>query len=85
LTAPHLPNSPHPPFSGTSAAGAYGDVVEEIDSIVGRLLAKLRALGLERDTLVIFTSDNGPWFEGSTGGLRQRKGGGAYDGGYRVP
>jgi len=85
LTAPHLPNYPHPPYSGTSRAGAYGDVVEEIDSIVGRLLAKLRALDLQRDTLVIFTSDNGPWFEGSTGGLRQRKGGGAYDGGYRVP
>jgi uncharacterized sulfatase len=46
---------------------------------------RLAALGLDRDTMVIFTSDNGPWFEGSTGGLRQRKGGGAYDGAYRVP
>jgi arylsulfatase A-like enzyme len=85
LTAPHLPNYPHPPYTGDSSAGAYGDVVEEIDAIVGRLLAKLRQLELARDTLVIFTSDNGPWFEGSTGGLRQRKGGAGYDGGYRVP
>jgi arylsulfatase A-like enzyme len=85
LTAPHLPNYPHAPFSGESAAGAYGDVVEEIDSIMGRLLAKLKELGLDRDTLVLFTSDNGPWYEGSSGGLRQRKGGAGYDGGYRVP
>ena len=45
----------------------------------------LRNLELQNDTVVIFTSDNGPWFEGSTGGLRERKGGGGYDGGYRVP
>jgi arylsulfatase A len=85
LSAPHLPSYPHPGHEGHSRAGAYGDVVEEVDAIVGRLLAKLKALGLERDTLVIFTSDNGPWFEGSAGNLRQRKGGGGYDGGYRVP
>jgi uncharacterized sulfatase len=57
----------------------------EIDSIVGRLIEKLKELGIDEDTMVIFTSDNGPWFEGSTGGLRQRKGGAGYDGGYRVP
>jgi arylsulfatase A len=68
-----------------SAAGAYGDVVSEIDSMVGRLTAKLASLGLERDTLIILTSDNGPWYEGSAGGLRDRKGGAGYDGGYRVP
>lgn len=85
LSAPHLPEHPHAPFSGTSPAGDYGDVVGEIDSIVGRLLDRLKQLGLDRDTMVLFTSDNGPWFEGSAGGLRQRKGGGGYDGGYRVP
>ncbi len=85
LSAPHLPNYPYKDFAGKSAAGAYGDVVEEADSIVGRVLAKIRQLGLDRNTLVILTSDNGPWFEGSTGGMRQRKGGGAYDGGYRTP
>lgn len=85
LSGPHLPNYAFGKFAGKSAAGAYGDVVMEIDDIVGRLLAKLKALGIDDNTLVIFTSDNGPWFEGATGGLRQRKGGGAYDGGYRVP
>lgn len=85
LSAPHLPSYPHPDHAGHSRAGAYGDVVEEVDAIVGRLLAKLQALGLERDTLVMFTSDNGPWFEGSPGTFRGRKGGGASDGGYRVP
>jgi uncharacterized sulfatase len=85
LSAPHLPEYPHPPWTGTSRAGAYGDVVQEIDAIVGQLLRRLRELKLERDTLVIFTSDNGPWFEGSSGPLRERKGGGAWDGGFRVP
>lgn len=86
LSSPHLPNFPAPGFENASRlAGAYGDTVIEIDAIIGRLLAKLKALGIDRDTLVIFTSDNGPWFEGSTGGMRQRKGGAGYDGGYRVP
>jgi arylsulfatase A-like enzyme len=85
LSAPHLPEVPHPGFDPNTFAGPYGAVVQEIDSIVGRLVAKLAALGLTRDTVVVFTSDNGPWFEGSPGWLRERKGGGAYDGGYRVP
>ncbi len=85
LSAPHLPEHPHAPFDDKTTAGPYGAVVSEIDSIVGRLNAKLKALGIERDTLVIFTSDNGPWFEGSSGGLRDRKGGAGYEGGYRVP
>lgn len=85
LSAPHLPTVPHPDFHGKSAAGPYGDVIEEIDSIAGRILERLKTLGIARDTLVFFTSDNGPWFEGATGGLRARKGGAGYDGGYRVP
>jgi uncharacterized sulfatase len=85
LSAPHLPEYPNNAFRGRAAVGSYGDVVEEIDDIVGRLLAKLKASKLDRDTVILFTSDNGPWFEGSAGGLRQRKGGGGYDGGYRVP
>lgn len=85
LTAPHYPLEPPPAFAGLSAAGAYGDVVEEMDAGVGRLLAKLKALGLDRDTLVIVTSDNGPWFEGSSGPWRDRKGGGGWEGGFRVP
>ena len=85
LSAPHLPEYPHAPFDASRAAGPYGAVVAEIDSLVGRLLAKLRTLGLERDTVVILTSDNGPWFEGSPGWLRDRKGGAGFEGGYRVP
>lgn len=86
LSSPHLPNYPAPGFErGSSRAGAYGDTVMEIDSIVGRLMGKLKALGIDRNTLLILSSDNGPWIEGSAGGLRERKGGTAYDGGYRVP
>lgn len=85
LTAPHIPLDPHPDHAGHSTAAEYGDVVEEIDANVGRLFAKLKELNIDDDTLVILTSDNGPWFEGSTAGLRDRKGGAGWDGGYRVP
>ncbi|MBW8814613.1 MAG: sulfatase [Caulobacterales bacterium] len=85
LTAPHIPLVPNPADPMGSPAGAYGEVVEEIDLNVGRLLARLEALGLDQDTLVVFTSDNGPWFEGSSGPFRDRKGGSAWDGGFRVP
>ena len=85
LTAPHTPLRPNPDDLSGSAAGAYGEVVEEVDRQVGRLLAQLKALGLEEDTFVCFTSDNGPWFEGSSGPFRDRKGGSAWDGGFRVP
>jgi arylsulfatase A len=85
LTAPHVPLDPHPDHAGHSAAAEYGDVVEEIDASMGRLFAKLKTLGLDEDTLVILTSDNGPWWEGSAGGLRDRKGGAGWEGGYRVP
>ncbi len=85
LSAPHISLDPHPDHAGHSRAAAYGDVVQEVDARVGQLVARLKALGLDRDTLLIFTSDNGPWFEGSAGPLRDRKGGAGWDGGYRVP
>ena len=85
LTAPHLGLFPHPDHAGHSRAAAYGDVVEEVDVQMGRLMDHLRRLSLDRNTLVIVTSDNGPWFEGSSGPLRDRKGGAGWDGGYRVP
>lgn len=85
LSAPHLPNYPPDELQGKSRVGPYGDAILEIDAIMSRLFAKLDALGLSQDTLVIFTSDNGPWFEGSSLPLRDRKGGSGYDGGYRVP
>ena len=85
LTAPHLPLRPNTDDLTGSAAGDYGEVVEEVDRNIGRLLDRLQALGLDDDTLVVFTSDNGPWFEGSSGPFRDRKGGSAWDGGFRVP
>jgi uncharacterized sulfatase len=71
-------------FRGRSAGGRYGDVVESLDHHIGRLLGRLDDLGLADDTLVMVTSDNGPWFEGSTGGLRGTKLH-TYEGGIRVP
>lgn len=85
LTAPHVPLKPNPADLTGSPGGAYGEVVEEIDLNVGRLIDKLTALNLDEDTMVVFTSDNGPWFEGSSGPFRDRKGGSAWDGGFRVP
>ena len=83
-TAPHIPLAPSPEFAGSSEAGAYGDVVQELDWSVGRLLSALEGKGIVENTLVIFTSDNGPFPEGSAGGLRGGKAT-AWDGGYRVP
>lgn len=83
-TSPHKPLIPSPEFSGKSMAGAYGDVVEELDWGVGQIMATLRSHGLDDNTLVLVTSDNGPFPEGSTGGLRGSKGTG-WEGGYRVP
>lgn len=85
LSAPHIENYPNAKYRDSKMESAYGEVVEEIDAIVGRLMTRLRQLGLDRDTLVIFTSDNGPFYQGSAGVLRDRKGGAGYDGGYRVP
>jgi arylsulfatase A len=85
LTAPHIPLVANPDDVTESPAGLYGDIVEEIDVNIGRLMARLEALGIADDTLVVFTSDNGPWFEGSSGPFRDRKGGSAWDGGFRVP
>jgi arylsulfatase A-like enzyme len=85
LSSPHLPEIPAEQFKGTTDAGPYGDMVAEIDSIMGRLRGKLQELGLERDTLVLFTSDNGAWYWGSSGDRRDRKGSGSYNGGTNVP
>jgi len=83
-TSPHKPLLPAPEFSNLSEAGHYGDVVEELDWTVGQLVTALDRNGLTENTVIIFTSDNGPFPEGSTGGLRGGKGNG-WDGGYRVP
>lgn len=86
---PHMPLFPSREFEGKSLRGRYGDVIEEIDWNVGRLLDTLRQMQLDRQTLVVFTSDNGPWAVydqqgGSAGVLRGAKGG-TFEGGMRVP
>jgi len=83
-TMPHIPLYASEKFRGKSAAGLYGDVVEAIDWSVGEIFSTLKRLDLDENTLVIFTSDNGPWYEGSSGGLRGRKGEN-FEGGQRVP
>jgi len=86
---PHVPLAAGPAFVGRTGAGPYADVLAEIDAGVGRLLAVLAETGVERDTLVLFSSDNGPWLSygdhaGSAGVLREGKGT-TFEGGVRVP
>jgi arylsulfatase A-like enzyme len=86
---PHVPLFRSKEFEGHSARGIYGDVVEEIDHNVGRILDTLRELKIDRQTLVVFLSDNGPWMPyleqgGSAGILRGAKGS-TWEGGMRVP
>jgi len=88
-TMPHVPLFASEKFKGKSKGGLYGDVIEEIDWSVGEILKTLKTLGLDEKTLVLFTSDNGPW-------LSKRKAGGSalplrsgkfttYEGGMREP
>jgi len=97
---PHLPVYASDEYAGTSAGGRYGDVIEEIDGNVGKILNVLQEEGLDEHTLVIFTSDNGPWRNmpprmyntepvekwhgGTTGSLYGAKAT-TYEGGQRVP
>ncbi|MBN1676538.1 MAG: sulfatase [Kiritimatiellae bacterium] len=86
---PHVPLTVSNKFRDSSARGLYGDVVRELDWNVGRILQRLQQLGLDNDTLVVFTSDNGPWLrEGDNGGkaypLRWGKST-IWEGGHRVP
>jgi arylsulfatase A len=83
-TYPHIPLGASAKFRGKSPHGIYGDVMDELDWSVGELLATLKKHKLDRDTLVVFSSDNGPWFQGSAGPLRGRKGA-TLEGGVRVP
>jgi arylsulfatase A len=83
-TFPHIPLAASSAFRGRSGLGLYGDVVEELDWSVGQVMQALKTNGLDQNTLVMFTSDNGPWFQGSPGRLRGRKGW-AYEGGVREP
>jgi arylsulfatase A len=87
--AVHTPIYPGAAFAGKSSNGRFGDWVEEVDWSVGQVLDALRSQGLDKDTLVVFTSDNGPWLTkgadgGSAGPLRGGKGS-TWEGGVRVP
>jgi uncharacterized sulfatase len=81
---PHEPVHASEGFRDRSEAGLYGDAVEELDWSVGQILDLLVELGLDDKTWVVFTSDNGPWWQGSPGLTRGRKIL-AFEGGYRVP
>lgn len=86
---PHVPLFVSDAFKGTSKRGLYGDVVEEIDHGVGQILETLKKEGLDKNTIVVFTSDNGPWLptenSGGTAGLLRDGKGTTWEGGMRVP
>ncbi|MEN7547743.1 sulfatase [Rapidithrix thailandica] len=86
---PHVPLMPGKDFQGKSMRGKYGDVVEEIDWSVGQILETLQQEGLAENTLVFFTSDNGPWIikdiEGGSAGLFRDGKGSTWEGGMREP
>lgn len=81
---PHFPVHASEEHRGTSPASTYGDCLQEFDAGLGKIFQALRENDLFDDTLIIFTSDNGPWHEGATGGLRGRKGN-VFSGGQKVP
>lgn len=88
-TAPHTPLKVADEFRGKSPRGLYGDSVEEIDWSIGQILDHLAELGLDENTLVTFTSDNGPWLnrglDGGSAGLLRGGKGSWYEGGIREP
>ena len=86
---PHVPLAASARFKGKSDRGIFGDVLMELDWSVGEILKELKSQGLDKNTLVIFTSDNGPWLNygdhaGSSGGFREGKGT-SFEGGQREP
>ena len=83
-TFPHIPLYTSAGQAGSSDAGLYGDVIADLDRSVGAVLDALERTGMADDTLVIVTSDNGPWYQGSRGHIRGRKNT-VFEGGPRVP
>lgn len=88
-TFPHVPLYASEAFRGTSSRGLYGDVVEEIDWSAGRIMQELNSRGLAENTLMFFTSDNGPWLtkdqKGGSAGLLRNGKGTTWEGGMREP
>jgi arylsulfatase A-like enzyme len=93
LPSPHTPWVPIEEYQGRSGAGMYGDFVMQVDAVVGRVMASLKAVGMDENTLLLFSSDNGPvWYaentemfsHAATGPLRGIKGS-AWEGGHRMP
>lgn len=86
---PHVPLYRSKDFENKSLRGIYGDVIEELDWSVGEILSALERNGLDENTLVVFTSDNGPWLifneHGGSAGLLSGGKGGTYEGGMREP
>ena len=86
---PHMPLFRSKAFENKSQRGIYGDVIEELDANVGRLLDTLRQMKLDKNTLVVFTSDNGPWSlfneQGGSAGLLRGAKGDTFEGGMREP
>ncbi len=86
---PHVPLAEDPTYGSATGLGVYADVVAEVDTGIGELRAALRERGMDANTLILFTSDNGPWLSygghaGRTGGLREGKQT-SFEGGVRVP
>jgi len=81
---PHEPIHASEKFRGRSAGGLYGDAIEEIDWSVGQILETIKRLDLDESTLIFFTSDNGPWWQGNPGLMRGRKIL-PFEGGFKVP
>lgn len=93
LAAPHTPWMPNPAYIGKSGAGEYGDFVQQVDASVGDVLRQLEKSGMDKNTIVIFASDNGPYWRSdyierfnhrSAGEFRGMKGD-AFEGGHRIP
>ncbi|PXX21484.1 sulfatase [Arenibacter sp. ARW7G5Y1] len=89
FSMPHVPLFVSEKYAGKSYRGLYGDAIMELDGSVGRIMGLIKDLGLDNNTLIIYTSDNGPWLQygidgGSAGPLRAGKGT-LYEGGIRVP
>lgn len=81
---PHIPLYRTDQDKGRSKGGLYGDVVEGLDDVVGRLMSKLKSEGVYENTIILITSDNGPWYQGSPANSRGRKAD-TFEGGMHVP